>query len=101
MNEVDFYIFLRKRNCPKKICSDTVSRLKRVEKCISNCDLDEEYFKDRCANLLSHFERKGENEKIKQVLIGELPIGNYTMNTFRYAIRKYVEYMDEYTEFKN
>lgn len=98
MNEFDFYIYLRKKEVSKKICSDNISRLKRVEKCIANCDLDKEYYKDRCNNLLSYFERKGENDKIKKVLIGNLPVGNYTMNTFKCAIRKYVNFMDEYTD---
>lgn len=98
MNEFDFYVYLRNRDVSRKICSDNISRLRRVEKCIADCDLDEEYYKDRCTELLSYFAKKGENDKIKKVLIGNLPIGNYTMNTFKCAIRKYVDFMDEFID---
>ena len=94
MNDFEFYLYLIKSKVPKKVCSDIVSRLKRIEKAILDCDIEEEYHKDKCETLLRMFSNKGENEELKKVLIGSLPIGNYAMNTFKYAIRKYVAYMD-------
>ena len=63
-----------------------------MEYSISNCDLDIEYDKDCCANLLKLFKSKGESAELKKVLIGNLPIGSYMMNTFRYSINKYIEF---------
>lgn len=97
MNDFDFYIYLIKNKIPKKVCSDIVSRLKRVEKSIIDCDIEEEYYKDKCETLLKLFSNKGNNEELKKVLIGPLPVDSYTISTYKYAIRKYVGYMDWYT----
>jgi|GEM_PF-617252 hypothetical protein len=97
MNDFDFYLYLIKCKTPQKVSSDIVSRLKRIEKSIFDCDIEEEYYKDKCETLLRMFSNKGENEELKKALIGSLPIGNYAMNTFKYAIRKYVVYMDWFT----
>ncbi len=97
MNQFDFYIYLVSHGVPKKVCSDHVSKIKRIEKSIKNCDLDDEYYKDCCSYLLSLFENKGENEKMEKALIGNLPIGKYTLSTFTYSIRKYITFMDDYT----
>ena len=96
MNDFDFYIYLIKNKTPKKVCSDIVSRLKRVEKSILDCDIEEEYYKDKCETLLRMFSNTGKNEELKKALIGSLPIGNYAMNAYKYAIRRYVVYMDWY-----
>lgn len=93
MDEVGFLNFLRSKGIDKKICSDHISRIKRVEKCIADCEIEEEYRKDRCSQLLSYFEKKS-SEKIKKVLIAPLPIGRYSMNTFRYSIKRYIEFLD-------
>lgn len=94
MNEFDFFIFLEKEGLSRKAASDNVSRLKRIEKAIKDCDIDDEYKKDNCEHLLSLFSNKGENEEMKKVLIGQLPIGSYSLSTFRYAIRKYICFME-------
>lgn len=101
MNEYEFYMYLRKLGTSIKVCSDNISRIKRVEKSIKDCDIDEEYHKDKCESLLNLLKKKGENEDIKKVLIGTLPIGSYTMNTYKYAIRKYVAFMEELEKIKD
>ncbi|NCU26077.1 hypothetical protein EOM86_05065 [Candidatus Nomurabacteria bacterium] len=95
MNENGFYIYLRNLGLSSKVSRDNISRIKRVEKSIKNCDIDEEYRKDKCEVLLNLFNKNIDLEEIKKVLIGRLPIGSYTMNTYKYAIRKYVAFRDE------
>ena len=94
MNELDFSNWLKAGGTTPKLCSDYISRLKRVERSISDCDLDDEYEEDRCANLLSLFSHTGKNEAMNLRMVGDLPIGKYQLSTFSYAIRKYVEFRD-------
>lgn len=95
MNEVEFRNWLEKKGTKKKVQSDTISRLKRVEKEINRCDIDEQYRNDRCEYLLSLFTNMGNNEEMKKFPNANLPIGKYYMSTFRYALKKYVEFCDE------
>ena len=95
MNEIDFTLWLKANSTSNKLCSDYVSRLKRVERSIVECDLDHEYAKDRCQHLLSLFSQTGKNEAMKKCMIGPLPIGKYYLSTFSYAIRKYIAFKDE------
>ena len=95
MNEIDFTLWLKSKSVNNKLCSDYVSRLKRVERSIFNCDLDEEYATDQCKNLLSLFSHAGKNEEMKKRMIGDLPIGKYHLSVFTYAIRKYIDFKNE------
>lgn len=95
MNEIEFAIWLKDNNCSKKAGGDYISRLKRLERSLKDCDLDEEYNFDRCASLISLFTNKGENPSMESRLIGSLPIGKYQLATFPYAIRRYVQFRDE------
>lgn len=95
MNEVEFRNWLEKKGTKKKVQSDTISRLKRVEKEINRCDIDEQYRNDRCEYLLSLFTNMGNNEEMKKFPNANLPIGKYYMSTFRHALKKYVEFCDE------
>lgn len=94
MNEIYFRKFLISKKYSKKLCSDFISRIKRLENTIENCDVDNEYDKDRCKKTLSLLENNGDNEELKKVLIGPLPVGKYSMSTFRYSLKKYIEYRD-------
>ena len=97
MNEIDFTVWLKANSTSNKLCSDYVSRLKRIEHSIMDCDLDDEYDKDRCQFLLSLFMQTGRNEEMKKRMIGDLPIGKYYLSAFSYAVRKYVAFKDETT----
>ncbi len=97
MNECEFSTYLIRKGTSLKICSDIISRLKRIEKSIKDCDLDDEYQKDKCTSLLMLFNNKGMNDEMKKVHVGTLPIGSYTLSTFRYAIRKYISFKEERT----
>ena len=67
MDEINFRKWLQKNNYSKKMQSDFVSRIKRIEKEIDHCDIDSEYRNDRCVNLLRYFEKNGCNEYMSQI----------------------------------
>ncbi|WP_201012113.1 hypothetical protein [Lactococcus lactis] len=92
MDEINFKKWLQKNNYSKKMQSDFVSRIKRIEKEIDHCDIDSEYRNDRCVNLLRYFEKNGCNEYMSQIKNCDLPIGKYSMSTYRYTINKYIDF---------
>ena len=85
MNEVEFRNWMVNRGIKNKIAGDVISRLKRVEREIKNCDIDEQYRNDKCEYLLSLFVKMGNN----------LPIGKYYMSTYRHALRLYVNFCND------
>ncbi len=93
MRELDFYNWLINKNTPKKLCSDCVSRLKRFEHSLSDCDLDEEYKKDKCKSVLNLFKKSGNNEEMASRHIGNLPIGKYYIATYKFALKEYVNFL--------
>ncbi len=93
MRELDFYNWLTNKSIPKKLCSDYISRLKRLEHSLSDCDIDDEYLKDKCKTLLELFYKSGQNEKMASRHIGNLPIGKYHIASYKYAINKYLEFL--------
>ncbi len=92
MNEIGFRKYLFDLKTPKKVVSDHVSRLKRIEKSILNCDLDEEYDKNECVQLLKLCEKNYDLSKLDLEIVAPLPIGNYSMNTFKHSIKKYCQF---------
>ena len=96
MMEFEFSIWLLEHGFSKKLCSDYISRLKRIEHSLYNCDLDEQYNKDKCAELISLFKNSGKNEKMANRLVSDLPIGKYYLSTYKYSIKKYVEFMNDF-----
>lgn len=97
MNEVEFRNWLESKGSKKKVQSDTISRLKRIEKEINRCDIDEQYRNDRCEYLLSLFVNMGKNEEMRKYPDANFPIGKYYMSTFRHALKKYIEFCDDTT----
>lgn len=95
MNEVEFKNWLSNNQVSKKMQSDLVSRLKRIEREISDCDIDEQYRSDKCERLMSLFSNMGKNPQMEEYPNADFPIGKYTMNTFRHAIKYYVNFCDE------
>ena len=93
MRELDFYNWLAANNTPKKLRSDYISRLKRLERSLIDCDLDEEYKKDNCTSLLKLFNKSGQNEKMASRHIGDLPIGKYHIAAYKYAVNKYIDFL--------
>lgn len=97
MNEVEFKNWLNKIGINKKVQSDFTSRLKRIEREFNHCDIDEQYRGDKCKYLMSLFVNMGMNDEMKKYPNIDLPIGKYYMSTYRYAIKKYIQFCDEYT----
>lgn len=95
MNEVEFKNWLIKNGKTSKVASDTVSRLKRIEREIENCDIDEQYRRDKCEHLLMLFLDMGNNDEMKKYPNANFPIGKYYMSTFRYALKQYIQFCAE------
>lgn len=97
MNEIEFRNWLAKTGLNKKVICDLVCRIKRMEKEMSFCDMDIEYKKDKCKRILSLFKNKGLNEDM-QKLNFNIPTRGYQLNTYRYALNKYIAFLEETTE---
>lgn len=97
MNEIGFRNWLIGNGTNRKVAGDTVSRLKRIEREINYCDIDEQYRSDKCVHLMSLFLKLGNNDEMKKYPNANLPIGKYYMSTFRYALKQYVKFCDEET----
>ena len=72
MNEIEFRNWLINKGAKTKVAGDTISRLKRIEREIENCDIDEQYRSDKCEHLLAAFLNMGENEDMKKYPYGEM-----------------------------
>lgn len=96
MNEVEFRNWMVRNNVNRKVQSDIVSRIKKIEREIENCDIDEQYRSDRCVSLMALFLKMGLNDEMKKYPNAGFPIGKYHMSTFRHAIKYYVMFCDEY-----
>lgn len=101
MNEIEFRHWLSKNNVSKKVQSDLVSRLKRFERAIENCDIDEQYRKDRYEYLFSLFENKGINNNMNKLNNVDLPIGEYQLSVYKYALNKYKQYIEDSSTLKH
>ena len=97
MNEVDFRKWLSEKGTKKKVQGDYVSRLKRIERELGHCDLDEQYRSDRCKFILGAFLNMGDNDNMKKFPKANLPIGKYYISTYKHSLKKYVEFCDEIT----
>ena len=94
MNEIDFKNWLGTQNTTKKVQGDLISRIKRLERAFDNIDLDEEYQKDKCCFLLSLFKNKGLNSEMDKFENSSLPIGQYQLSTYKYALKKYISFIE-------
>lgn len=95
MNEIEFRNWLINNGTNRKVAGDMVSRLKRIEREINDCDIDEQYRSDKCEHLLSLFLKLGNNDEMKKYPDAAFPIGKYYISTFRYALKQYVSFCDE------
>ena len=87
MNEVEFRNWLINKGVKTKVAGDTISRLKRIEREIENCDIDE--------YLLKLFLDMGNNDEMKKYPNVNLPVGKYYMSTYRYALKQYIQFSDD------
>lgn len=95
MNEVEFRNWMTKKNIQIKVQSDCISRLKRIERELNHCDIDEQYRSDKCEFLMSLFLNMGMNEGMKRYPNANFPIGKYYMSTYRHSIKLYIQFSNE------
>lgn len=95
MNEVEFRNWLINKGTKTKVTGDTISRLKRIEREIENCDIDEQYRSDKCEFLMSLFVNMGVNDNMKKYSNVNLPIGKYYMSTYRHSLKQYIQFCEE------
>lgn len=95
MNEVNFRLWLNDNGYSKKVQSDIVSRLKKIEREFGFIDIDDEYASDKCEKLLLCFKNKGENEDMEKFNSPSLPIGKYQLSTYKYAVRLYIKFLNK------
>ena len=95
MQKTEFQNWMIKKGKNKKVDSDTISRLKRIEKELENCNIDVHYQNDRCEYLMRLFLKQGKNEEMKKYPHANFPIGKYYMSTYRLALKHYVAFCDE------
>ena len=95
MNEVEFRNWLINKGVKTKVAGDTISRLKRIEREIENCDIDEQYRSDKCEFLMSLFVNLGVNDNMKKYSNVNLPIGKYYMSTYRHSLKQYIQFCEE------
>ena len=94
MDEIGFRNWLKDSNKNKKVQGDIVSRLKTLQRELGYCDLDVEYEKDRCKNIFDALDNKGENDIMKTYGSVKLPIGQFSLSVYRYALRTYIKYLE-------
>lgn len=97
MDEIAFRNWMTQKRYKNKVIGDCISRLKRIEREFGYCDIDVQYQRDRCEYLIYLFSNMGKNEEMKKYSSANFPVGKYHMSTYRYALRRYVQFCDEIT----
>ena len=92
MNELEFKIWLDKNSYSKKMQSDIVSRIKKLERANNFTDIEETIKIDNGLYLLSIFRNKGINEDMAKLNTSYLPIGKYQLSTYKYAVKLYLKF---------
>lgn len=93
MKEIEFKDWLKTKSTSNKVISDTVSRLKKLERSL-NIDIDSEFEFDKCTHLYSFFDNVGLNSYSASVKDCTLPIGKYYLSTYKLALKKYLKYLE-------
>lgn len=92
IDKKNFRNWLIEQGLSNKVASDTISRLKRIEREIDDCDIEEQYHKDKCQYLLKVFAKTGLNDEMKKYPNTTFPIGKYYMGTYRVSLKKYIRF---------
>lgn len=98
MNIVDFSNWLSFKGTNKKIISDTISRLKRINNELITLDpctnIEKEYKTDKCKNLFDSFNRKLPNN-IKILASSCLPLDKPEISNYKLALNKYIDFLEK------
>lgn len=92
MDEIGFRNWLEKHQTSIKLQSDFSSRIKRIERELGFCDIDEEFEKDKCIYLLGLFDNLGNNPNMANYPSVDFPIGKSQMGVFKHALTKYIQF---------
>lgn len=94
MDEIGFRNWLTQNGFSKKLLSDNISRLRRLEKELNLCDIDEEYRRDRCDNIKLILKKRGMNAEMQEYMPNKLPIGKTYIATYSHALKNYLKYKE-------
>ena len=92
MKELDFRKWLNENGVSKKMQSDFVSRLKRLEIKLEIFDIDEEYKYDKCQKLLKYLSEGCKNSPYSKGLSLKGTSNQYTV--LKYAVKKYISFLE-------
>lgn len=92
MKELDFRKWLNESGVSKKMQSDFVSRLKRLETKLEIFDIDEEYKSDKCQKLLNFLSEGCKNSPYSKGLNLQGTSNQYTV--LKYAVKKYISFLE-------
>lgn len=95
MDESGFRNWLAIRGARPKLVSDTVCRIKRFVEA-TGFDLDSQYGLNSGSLVMLAFKNRGQNDIMSAVPQASiLPIGKYSMATYKMAVRRYYEYLGD------
>ena len=92
MKELDFRKWLNENGVSKKMQSDFVSRLKRLEIRLEIFDIDEEYKSDKCQKLLKYLSEGCKNSPYSKGLSLKGTSNQYIV--LKYAVKKYISFLE-------
>lgn len=92
MKELEFRKWLYENEVSKKMQSDFVSRLKRLETKLEIFDLDEEYKYDKCQKLLDYLSNGCKNSPYAKGPFLRGTSNQYTV--LKYAVKKYISFLE-------
>lgn len=102
MNTAIFKNWLIKKGVSSKVASDTVCRLKKLDRALIESSIpssvDSEYNKDACNQLLKCFSKNGKNEIMDSFQLHSLPIGKSYIHTYKLSLTKYILFKKEYPD---
>ena len=94
MNEVEFRGWLEESGKNKRVISDSVSRMRTLQRELG-VNLDDEFEKDKCETIMNALTiNKGDNDIMKKYGDVSLPIGKFTLGTYRYSLKSYIAYKE-------
>ena len=100
MNTTLFKIWLIKNGTSSKIASDTVCRLKKLNRALIespiSSSIDIEFNKDQCKQLIKCFSKLGKNNFMNKYQLALLPIGKQYIHTYKLSLTKYISFKKQY-----
>ena len=102
MNTAIFKTWLVKNGNSSKVASDTISRLKKLDRALIespiSSSVDSEFNKDACKQLLECFSKNGKNQIMDSFQLYPLPIGERYIHTYKLSLTKYIAFKKEYPD---